>query len=309
MKKNGFIMLYLFCGFASGQDLSYTSADISINQIIEGTLLSPNADKQASLAIIISDYGPTDRNGNQNFQKNNILKKLGTALAENGIASFRYDKRTVKQIRRNVINNNISFVDFVTDAKAVIAYFKTQNTYSKLYVIGHGQGSLIGILASDEYVDGLVSIGGSAKNIGDVIVSQINATARQYVEETKKVIQSLKEGKTTRDFPPALGSMFNFETQPFMISWIAHEPLEIIQNLTIPIAIINGTKDLQVPIEDAKQLADAAKNAQLYTIENMNHVLFTIQGDNLENSKSYNESFRPLNAELVEHIVNFISKK
>jgi hypothetical protein len=47
----------------------------------------------------------------------------------------------------------------------------------------------------------------------------------------------------------------------------------------------------------------------LYTIENMNHVLFTIQGDNLENSKSYNESFRPLNAELVEHIVNFISKK
>lgn len=309
MKKLFFLTLCTICLITKAQDTNYTSSEISVNQFIDGTLLSPKSAEQASLAIIISDYGPTDRNGNQNFQKNNVLKKLAVSLADNNIASYRYDKRTVKQIRGNIVDDNISFDDFVSDAKAVITYFKTQNTYSKLYVIGHGQGSLIGMIASDTDVDGFISIAGSAKNIGDVIVEQIYATARQFYEETKRVVQTLKDGKTTRDFPPALSSMFNLETQPFMTSWMAHEPLEVLKSLKVPIAIISGTKDLQVPIEDAKLLADVNERAILITIENMNHVLFTIEGDNLENSKSYNESFRPINPKLIEEVVTFISKK
>jgi pimeloyl-ACP methyl ester carboxylesterase len=308
MKTCSYIIITLFCLTLNAQDSAFTSSDITVNQTIDGTLVKPTAEVNTSLVIIISDYGPTDRNGNQNFQKNNVLKKLAIALAEKNIASFRYDKRTVKQIRRNVVDNNITFDDFVTDAQVVIAFFKAKNMYSKIYVVGHGQGSLVGMLASNKDVDGFISIAGSAKNIGDVIAEQVNATARQYYAETKRVVQSLKAGKTTRDFPPALQAMFNLETQPFMISWMAHEPVNILNKLQIPIAIINGTKDLQVSIADAKLLANANDKATLLIIDNMNHVLFTIEGDNLENSKSYNESFRAINPELIEQIVSFISK-
>ena len=162
------------------------------------------------------------------------------------------------------------------------------------------------MLALDSTIDGFISIGGSAKNIGDVITDQINATARQYIEDAKRVIAKLKAGETTRSYPKALDAMFNIDTQPFMISWMAYEPTDIIKKLDIPTLVINGTKDLQVSVDEAKLLADANKKARLYIIKDMNHVLFTIQGDNLENSKSYNESFRQINSELIERIITFI---
>ena len=307
MNKLSIIIVFLInFTVLPGQELLIKEEIVTINNYIAGTLLSNGSIESQDLVIIIGDSGPTDRNGNQNFLKSNTLKKLATALTSDSIASFRYDKRIVKQIRRGNVNMKITFDDFVTDAKSVINYFKSQNIFSNIYVIGHGQGSLVGMLSLEDNVDGFISLAGSGKDIGDVIIDQVNNTARQYIEDTRRVIKSLKEGKTTRDYPQALAAMFNLETQPFMISWMAYNPSEVIKNIDIPMLIINGTKDFQVPEEDAKLLANANTNSEFIVIENMNHVLFTIEGDNLENSKSYNESFREINSELTKTILSFI---
>ena len=307
MNKLSIIIVFLInFTVLSGQELLIKEEIVTINNYIAGTLLSNGSIESQDLVIIIGDSGPTDRNGNQNFLKSNTLKKLATALTSDSIASFRYDKRIVKQIRRGNVNMKITFDDFVTDAKSVINYFKSQNIFSNIYVIGHGQGSLVGMLSLEDNVDGFISVAGSGKDIGDVIVDQVNNTARQYIEDTRRVIKSLKEGKTTRDYPQALAAMFNLETQPFMMSWMAYNPSKVIKNIDIPMLIINGTKDFQVPEEDAKLLANANTNSEFIVIENMNHVLFTIEGDNLENSKSYNESFREINSELTKTILSFI---
>ena len=71
-----------------------------------------------------------------------------------------------------------------------------------------------------------------------------------------------------------------------------YNPQEIIKTLNIPILIVNGTKDLQVSVDEAKLLKQSVDKAQIEIIENMNHVLFIIDGDELENSKSYNEHFQ-----------------
>ena len=307
MNKLSIIIVFLInFTVLPGQELLIKEEIVTINNYIAGTLLSNGSIESQDLVIIIGDSGPTDRNGNQNFLKSNTLKKLATALTSDSIASFRYDKRIVKQIRRGNVNMKITFDDFVTDAKSVINYFKSQNIFSNIYVIGHGQGSLVGMLSLEDNVDGFISVAGSGKDIGDVIVDQVNNTARQYIEDTRRVIKSLKEGKTTRDYPQALAAMFNLETQPFMMSWMAYNPSKVIKNIDIPMLIINGTKDFQVPEEDAKLLANANTNSEFIVIENMNHVLFTIEGDNLENSKSYNESFREINSELTKTILSFI---
>jgi len=307
MKTSFSLLMFLLSLALIAQENNHTEQEISISEIIDGSLITPNTSEKPALAIIIAGSGPTDRNGNQNFLKNNTLKKLATALAEHNIATFRYDKRIVKQIKTGSVNvKDMRFDDFVTDAKSVISYFKESEAYSKLYVIGHSQGSLVGMLAAENTVDGFISLAGAGQNIGNVIVDQINNTARQYVDDTKRVVDTLKAGNTTEDFPPALAAMFNLETQPFMISWMAHEPTKIIKSLNIPVLIVNGTKDLQVPVEEAKLLVNANTASTLKIVENMNHVLFTIEGDNLENSKSYNESFRPINPELITTIVDFI---
>lgn len=302
------LLLFCFVLNVSGQDLKYTAQDIEINALIDGTLLSPNNNDKPKLAIIVAGSGPTDRNGNQNFLKNNSLKKLAEGLTNNGIATFRYDKRIVKQILKNKVDPNITFDDFVTDAISVVDYFKTKDSYSGIYVIGHSQGSLVGMLAAKGKVDGFISLAGAGQSIDEVITNQVASMDTSLVDPTKKAFASLKKGQTTNDYPPALGSIFRADIQPFIMNWMQYNPQEILRSLEIRSLIINGTKDLQVSVDEAQLLKDASDKADLVIVENMNHVLFIIEGDQLENSKSYNESFRDISEELLATVSNFILK-
>ncbi|WP_231575831.1 alpha/beta hydrolase family protein [Bizionia psychrotolerans] len=162
------------------------------------------------------------------------------------------------------------------------------------------------MLATDKRVAGFISLAGSSKTIDQVILEQIEQTAPGLKPDAERVFDVLRSGKTTNDFPQALSNIFSLETQEFMSNWMQYNPVEIISTLEQPILIINGTIDFQVSTEEAEQLQEASKKGDLKNITNMNHVLFIIEGGDLENSKSYNESFRPLAPELIEALNVFI---
>jgi len=305
--KSYFFYFFLLC-FLSGmaQNINFSSEEISINTFVDGTLLKPTSKEKPILAILIAGSGPTDRNGNQNFLKSNNLKKLAESLSNQNIATFRYDKRIVKQIKRGNVDKNIMFDDFVTDAISAIEHFKKTNAYTIIYVIGHSQGSLVGMLAAKEHVNGFISLSGAGQSIDNIIIEQVQKTAPMYTEDTKRVFGILRKGKTTPDYPAALSSFFNIEIQPFIMNWMQYNPQDELKALNMPILIINGTKDLQVSVEEAKLLKEASQQAKLKIIDKMNHVLFIIEGDDLENAKSYNESARTISGEMVTTILDFI---
>lgn len=293
--------------FAIAQDNpSFTDQEIEVNKFINGTLLLPNGVAKPNLAIIIAGSGPTDRDGNQNFLKTNNLKKLAVGLTKQDIATFRYDKRIVKQIRKGNVDKSMMFDDFVTDAISVVEYFRNSDAYNKIYIIGHSQGSLVGLLAARDRADGFISLAGAGQSIDMVITEQVIKTAPMFKDDTIRIFDVLKEGKTTKDYPIALSSIFNLDVQPFIRNWMKYNPQTEIAKLEMPILIINGTKDLQVSEAEAKLLHEAAKSSTLKIIENMNHVLVTIEGDDLENSKSYNESGRKLAEGLLNELTQFI---
>ena len=176
------------------------------------------------------------------------------------------------------------------------------------YHRSNGQGSLIGMLAAQKDVDGLISLAGAGQSIDAVVIDQIQKTAPMFTEDSKRVFDILRSGQTTTDFPPALASVFDLSVQKFMMSWMKFDPSLIIKDLTIPILIINGTKDLQVETSEAELLHKANEKSELKLIEKMNHVLFIIQGDAQENSKSYNDHNGKISEELVKDIVDFIKK-
>ena len=306
MKKIIAFFLILWSLWIFAQDSLMVEQEISINKIIDGTLLLPKTNSSEHLAIIIAGSGPTDRDGNQNFMKSNSLKKLAQALTRNGIATFRYDKRTVKQIKQNKIDKNTMFDDFITDAIAVLDYFKNQGAFKDITIIGHSQGSLIGMVAAQQGADKFVSLAGAGQTIDEIITFQVGKSAPGLVESTKKTFDVLKTGETTTDFNPMLASIFNIELQPFIISWMAYNPQNELKKLHIPVLLINGTKDLQVTVDEANLLKEAYPDATLKIIENMNHIMFVIEGDEMENIKSYNESSREISLEVVNSITNFI---
>jgi len=307
MKKYLLITILSFTSLSFSQE-KVTTQEIEVNPIIKGTLFLPEkVDSKTKLVILIAGSGPTNRNGNSMIGGvNNSLKFLAEGLSKNGIAVFSYDKRGLNKVDGKAIDEkSVVFDDFINDAKDVIAYFKLQKKYKKIIIAGHSEGSLIGMVAANGTTDGYLSIAGAARPIDEIISEQVAKNSPFLKEATDKSLALLKEGKTFKNKNPMLESLFRESIQPYMISWIKLNPQNEIKKLIIPILIINGTKDIQVPQSDAELLHKANPKSKLKIIENMNHVFKEIKNDE-DNLKSYSNSKLPVVPELIECISKFI---
>ena len=301
-----FTIVLLLNFFSIQAQDNFIANDLRINQYVEGTLLAPRQET-VPLAIIINGSGPIDRNGNEMMTKNNSAKKLAEALAKKRIATFRYDKRTLKAQQLNIDEKDMRFDDFIDDAKAVIKRFSELPNYSSLYIIGHSQGSLVGMIAAQEKADGFISIAGAGQTIDNLIVEQIGRQMPGLEESARTAFNELRANGKVKDYNQGLASLFKKSVQPFMFSWMKYDPQQEIKKLEMPVLIINGDNDLQVNTNEAKKLKAAKPEAELVIIENMNHIYRIIdKNDDIANQKSYNEPLRPISNEMVEQISNFI---
>lgn len=309
--KLTYFLIFLFCFELSiAQEESFISEDISINNMIDGTLLFPERSKKATLAIIIQGSGPTDRDGNQTNLKNNSLKFLAEGLYKKNIASFRYDKRLVKLIKEGKFKEeDANFNDFIKDAKEVVSYFNKDDRFSKIIIIGHSQGSLVGMIAAQEVgVDKYISIAGAGQEIDDVVIDQLKVQAPNFVDSARKSFDDLRVYGVVQNYDSNLATIFRPSLQPFMYSWMQYNPQTEIAKLSIPVLIINGDNDIQVQVSEAEKLKNANPDAQYKIIKNMNHIFKEIKGDLTENQQSYNNEELPIMPKLIEIVSSFILK-
>lgn len=307
MTRYFYLLALLFFQFTYAQNTDRFSTDLRITPLVEGTLLQPDSENPIPLVILIGGSGPIDRDGNQMMSKSNALRLLAEGLFNQEIASFRYDKRIVRMMQNGSVDEStISFDQFVEDAEAVVNYFKADQTFSKILVCGHSQGSLVGMLATQGNADGFISIAGAGQTIDGVIVDQLAKQAPGLKENARKSFEELRQNGVAENFSPGLSSIFRKSLQPFLLSWMKYDPGSLIAGLQVPALIINGDKDLQVQLSEAQLLQNARPSARFEIIPDMNHVLKEIKGDDLDNSKSYNEPNRPLHPELIGVISSFV---
>jgi pimeloyl-ACP methyl ester carboxylesterase len=301
--KNYFYILMFSLGWVSVV-AQFQTQELIIDQKIHGTLFQ--SDKESNqLAIIIPGSGPTDRNGNQHQLENNSLRFLAEGLASHKINAFTFDKAFFHD--KTFDSSKMVFENMVEDVSLLVHYFQSENPKTKIILVGHSEGSLVGILvAQKQKVDYLVSLAGTGVSIDETITSQIEKQAPFLVNDTKAVFAELKNGQIVEDFYPMLASVFNKESQPFLISWMKYNPQLEIKKVNTRTLLVQGTKDLQVRVEDANLLKSAKPNAKLVILENMNHVLKEIKGDDTENMTSYNQPDLPLHPQLVSSIVEFV---
>jgi pimeloyl-ACP methyl ester carboxylesterase len=308
MKTYLFIVLALCFGSSFAQQ-EYLSEEINITPLVTGTLLLPDTEANPPLVVIIGDSGPMDRDGNQQMMKNNAMRFLAEGLYQKGIASFRYDKRLIKIMKRGRVDERaIEFDHFIEDAIAVTTYFKDDSRFSKLYVLGHGQGSLVGMIAANGLADGYISVAGAGQELDDMIVDQIANQSPGLTDNARQSFDDLRANGVAMNYSEGLASIFRPDIQPFLFSWMQYDPQEEIVKLQIPVYIIMGDKDLQVRVSEGELLHNAKPEARYEVIKNMNHIFKEIKGNDIENSKSYNEYNRPVMPELVNMISDFIKE-
>lgn len=278
------------------------------NGELEGTLLTSEKNSKNHVALIIAGSGPTDRNGNNAQFTNDSLKMLAHALAKEGISSLRYDKRGVGKSKDAGLNESeLRFEDYINDAKILVDYLDNQLGFKNIIVIGHSEGSLVGMVASQQKnVAKFVSIAGAGQPIDQTIREQLKAQPPGVLEQSTPILDKLSEGKTVDNVPPFLNSLFRPSIQPYMISWFKYNPQKEIAKLNKPVMVIQGNTDIQVSIKDANKLASANKKSQKVIIKKMNHIFKEAPLDTQDNFKTYNQPELPIKSELVQAISQFV---
>ena len=306
-----FIFVFIIClgpqGFSqNSEELILVSDSIEIH----GTLLIPDEPKGIPVAILIAGSGPTDRNGNNTQYENNSLKLLAGALAEGGIASLRYDKRGVAGSAGSEIHeSDMSFDDFVKDAAGWVDLLSQDKRFGKIVIIGHSEGSLIGMIcAQKRNVAKYISIAGAGRPADDILLEQIKTSSPFFTIPATNILDSLSNGHLVSSLLPALEGLFRPSVQPYLISWFKYNPAKEIAKLKIPVLIIQGTTDIQVPVGDADALAEANPKAELVLIENMNHIFKEAPAERNENIKTYSDPDLPLIDGFASEIIKFILK-
>jgi hypothetical protein len=278
---------------------------------IEGTLLCPVDAKAVPVVLIIAGSGPTDRNGNNPMMTNNSLKMLAEGLFENNIASVRYDKRGVGLSNNaGLQESDLRFENYVDDAKGWVDLLAKDARFSEIIVLGHSEGSLIGMIASqNKEVKKYISLAGVGVPAGELLKEQLKAQPAFVLDQALPIIEKLERGDTEENIPPMLYSLFRTSVQPYLISWFKYNPQKEIEKLSIPVLILQGTTDIQVSVSDAEKLANANKKAERQLIEGMNHILKKAGSDRQKNIQTYNMPDLPLKKELIDILIKFIVEK
>lgn len=177
--------------------------------------------------------------------------------------------------------------------------------------MGHSEGSLIGMIAAEKTdVSGFISIAGVGKSADKLFEEQLTGKlSAQLLEESNRILDSLRNGKTVSNINPNLMVLYRPSVQPYLISWMKYDPAIEIGKLKIPVLIIQGTTDLQVTIDDAKLLSASKPDAKLLIIDKMNHILKGSDSDLQSNISTYRNPDLPLKSGLIDEIVDFITTK
>jgi len=261
------------------------------------------------VALIIAGSGPTDRNGNGLAGKNNCYQMLAKSLAAANIATVRYDKRGIAaSAAAGPKEADLRFENYVDDATAWVAQLRRDPRFSKVIVIGHSEGSLIGALAVErEHANAFVSIAGPARPAAVILREQLNGKLNASLfQANENILHELESGRTLEKVPPQLQALYRPSVQPYLISWFKYNPAHIFATIKQPILICQGTTDIQVAVEEADALKAAAPTAQLSMIDGMNHILKSVAADTAKQMASYQDASLPIDPELVKKIVAFI---
>ncbi len=306
------LLTFLLVGFSNLLFTQVISSPLSLERpglVLHGTLEGPSLAGDSVLVFIIQGSGPTDRDGNNPMAKNNSLKMLSAALVEKGYFTFRYDKRGIgESVLAPEKMSNLVFEDFVQDAIAWKEWLEKTYSFKKVIIAGHSQGSLVAGLAHlQSPAAGIISLAGTARSADVLIVEQLGKQNEKLASDAKSYFATLARGDTLGEINPFLNSLFNPAILPFLKSYIAYNPSEVYHQIQVPILVVTGAADLQVPVEDGEALDQISENSELAVVPTMNHVLKSVSSEQ-ENFLSYGNPDLPLHEALVPIIDAFLQK-
>ena len=203
---------------------------------LAGTLVlpvgyNPKSKKKPVVALFITGSGQENRD-EEIFDHKPFLV-IADYLARHGIATLRYDDRATGASKGGDVRNATS-EDFARDAAAGLAYLRSRKAFSKVGIIGHSEGGLIGfMLGAQGKADFLVSLAGPGVKGDTLTTSQRNRMLELYGGTGTMTVDSI------RNLP-------EIQRVPWYKWFIDYDPAADIAATRCPVFALNGDHDWQV---------------------------------------------------------------
>jgi dienelactone hydrolase len=295
-----------------GKDLNMRSGNIDL----KGTILIPEKDDFKKLVLFVHGSGPQDRD--ETIYENKPFKDIAESLYTKGIASYRFDKRTLTNPES--FNDKSTIDDEVTDDIVnIINYLKQDGQFKEyeIIVLGHSLGANLAprIANKSNQISKIILMAGNARPLEVLIEEQYD-----YLYKLNPSSELLEAANKIKEQIAFLKSKdFNVNTPkdklPFNLSgyyWksvLNYNPLQEIKKVKTPILILQGERDYQVTMKDFELWKSRLQNntkATLISYPNLNHLFMS--GERISDPKEYLTKGN-VDATVIEDIYDFVKKK
>ena len=275
---------------------TYKTKDVLIQNgdvLLGATITYPDLQDTAVFPIVILASGSGAQDRNCELMSHKPFWVIADHLANNGIATLRFDDRGVGKSTGSF--QQATLEDFASDVLACVD-FLTKDPYFKkraiIGVAGHSEGGMHVLMAAKKskkikFVIQLASVGTSGREVlieQQYLIPLKSGKSNDYASWNRDVFKGMcdivsanPESKTADILGVFLDSMytiapteykeqtniFNFKigmtmfmNNEWMRQFIAFEAADYLKKINVPILAINGGEDIQVPAESAQEVFD-----------------------------------------------------
>ncbi|WP_050739169.1 alpha/beta hydrolase [Acetobacterium bakii] len=264
--------------------------------LLSGTFTTPAQGENFPCVILVHGSGPQDRDEAKG--PNAPFRDIAWGLAQQGIASIRYDKRT-KTYGKYMGADTTPKEETIDDVVHAVNYAGelVQINGNGIFILGYDFGGYLipKIAAVTPGAAGYMILGGSTSPLEDIILRQYDYLASLDNTITRQEAETMTQAKTAWDKVKQLNNESTESSSQLLgISrdyWLYlknYEPTEEMEAVEKPAFILQGEEDYQVNMTEYSQWQNALlhKNNVIFkSYSGLNHLF--MKGNGLKSPEEY----------------------
>ena len=287
---------------------------------LAGVLTAPPGKGSRPGVVLVPGSGPTDRDGNQPGLRTRLLKDLADRLTRSGFVVLRYDKRGVGLSPPP--QGELRLTGIVADLTGALRFLRAQPEVdrARTALVGHSQGATLSLLlaarAGTKGPAALVLLAGPFDPLDRIIRRQTQFLLRLrgvgWMGRRVVGMQTSARHKRIRAFRAGGSRSSGPGYYAFLRDLFAVRTSPLIKRIKVPILVLQGSKDYQVPPAQAgkfKALCERLKrrSCRVEIIDGLDHLMKRTPGR--PGPALYLDHSRPTAPEVLSRTVSWLTKR
>jgi len=273
----------------SGADGRETAVSVKGPAVpLPATLFLPKSDAPVPAVVFLSGSGPNDKD--ETIGPNKPFADIAKGLGDRGIASLRFDKRTLVIKDKSTLADVPLKDEYYDDAAAALVLLAATAGIdpARIFVLGHSEGAMVApkVAAAFPGTRGIVMMAPGVRPLDVMLIDQMEFGAKltgrsadEIAEQTKELTETfavIRDPKK-KDTPPFMGAPASYWREV-----IALDVPQMVRDSKLPILVLQGDEDIQArkaaDFELLKTRAGTSQGRVTYrSFTGLNHLFMRVE--------------------------------